>query len=430
MAFATRIKTWIAGEALTASDLNTEISIPINALSDGTKDANLAAVTASSVAVSGQLTASANANVAGNVNVTGNVVAGGIIAAPATLEIGDVRNLAITLSGGLLSLTQANGAALSTGASAGYIGMPSTTAGKSVVIAVTAPIYIQDAANASSHLTNTEFGVTAGADWASDLPFFIYAVNRGNAAVDGTDGNSAIFLSRNPTLATSPSNSANVASAGSNPSTDDYKACVLLRSATTAYTSANYTSLPCTLIGAVRMRYATATHDWTVQTLGNTDGIGQSQLNKTFATEWTFPTGQNGASSSTHVQASGGVAPVFTTQTYKYKISRTGNIHCEIYLNGDGGTDGSGGVGNTKVSMPYPAINTLYHSVLHAVMQNGAYVGVFPPLLGAGLTYFEIGRFIYDNTGFGYSASVTIGNFLAGSRTISGTLVYNAYSTT
>lgn len=83
MAFPARVKTWAAGNTLTASDLNTEFNIAINALGDGTKDANVAAFTCASATVSANVTA-------GNATVNGVLLIGTVNVAAALVPIGSI----------------------------------------------------------------------------------------------------------------------------------------------------------------------------------------------------------------------------------------------------------------------------------------------------------------------------------------------------
>lgn len=85
MSFAARIKTWAGGDTLTASDLNAEFNIAINALSDGTKDANVSALNCASIGVSGLSTLSGNVSI-GNANASGRITS-------ETLTINGVSNI-------------------------------------------------------------------------------------------------------------------------------------------------------------------------------------------------------------------------------------------------------------------------------------------------------------------------------------------------
>ena len=62
--------------------------------------------------------------------------------------------------------------------------------------------------------------------------------------------------------------------------------------------------------------------DWTVQTLGNTDGTGHFQEQTWFE----FPTGVFGSVSGTFWQPNAGTEPIFATNGARYRISRDGAV--------------------------------------------------------------------------------------------------------
>ena len=423
MAVPARIKTWVADETVSASDLNAEFNIAIGALADGTKDANISALTTATATVTGASTFNgtathegalvANSTVTlGNarsdaVNIVGNTTADLILFA-GLAQPGWTNNLGLSYASGVLKLTDREGGTLSN-TNPGYICLPSTTAGQHVILKCNANVTIQDDSNATSHFTLFEAGVTSTANWAEDVPWFLYVVNRGNTNVDGTDNNSAIFISRNPAMYTTPSAQGNIGSKGGIPATDDQTSILLFGT----YTVANYVSLPCQIIGAVRMRYATATNDWTVQALGNSDGIGKTQLEKTFSRMWTFPTGQMGASASTHLLPNGQVASVFSTAAMLFKLGPDGVMHLWCDMNGDGGADGSSGSGtgtdsNLRVAIPYAhALANQTATTVGCARIIGSVVGTVTTLIrlnASGVSYLE---FIQpdgtpvDNEGFG-----------------------------
>lgn len=284
----------------------------------------------------------------------------------------------------------------------GTIVMNSTTAGKRVILRVEANLTFRDDAHASSDLTNLGFGITETADWAQDVPFFLYACNKSNTDIDGLDGNSAFFIARAPNLTQTPSSADDIGDTGAIP-TNDSKSVILLMG---DYTIANYTSLNCQLIGSFRMRWSTTTDDWTVQTLGNTDGFGNEQLDKQFAKIWTMPLGQMGAATGTHFRANGGTAPIFTVNEYYYRIDRHGDVHVETRHSGDGGTDGSGSV-NVQMSLP------LTVSGMSADIQSEIPIGVLSSATTFGTGGLAIGTFDVTN---GYvslqyfSAATTLAN--------------------
>jgi hypothetical protein len=82
--------------------------------------------------------------------------------------------------------------------------------------------------------------------------------------------------------------------------------------------------------------------DWTVQTLGANDGIGEAFINETFGgTEYIMPAGQNGAAAGNYFSTSG-TLPVFSTNSYYYSVSKAGWVDLNVRFDGDGGTDGAG----------------------------------------------------------------------------------------
>jgi hypothetical protein len=260
---------------------------------------------------------------------------------------GLVSNLGVTLTAGTMTITDASGASLSV-QNSGYVSVPSNTPGRVASLKITAPYSFSDDNNAASDLAGLGFGITETSNWSNDMPFFLYAVNRNNSNLDGADGHSAFFLSRSFAMQTTPSDVNDVGDTDAMPSNDSQDVIVLLGS----YTKSNYVSLPCQLIGAMRMRWSSATADWTVQPLGNTDGIGTAQLTKTFGTTWVFPAGQSGASSGSFLRPNGGSVPFFSSQNFEYTIEPTGAFRIYVNLSGDGGFDGSGSV-NTLLTVPY-----------------------------------------------------------------------------
>lgn len=268
-----------------------------------------------------------------------------ITSAPA--NPGDIKNLGMTLSGGVLTITDQNGGTLSS-SNPGYVGVPSTTGGLSKTLQVLTNHTLRDDANASSDLTGLGWGITEGVDWMQDTPFFLYVVNKGNSNIDGNDGSSQFFITRVPGMNITPASADDIGDTGTIPTNDSEVVILILNDVTVA----NYTSLPCTMIGTFRMRWSSANTDWTIQTLGNTDGIGMNAIQTTCSKHWNFPTGQNGAASGNYMLANGGTAPVFTTIEYYYRVLPTGHCQIEVHLNGDGGTDGSGAV-TALIAIPF-----------------------------------------------------------------------------
>ena len=263
-------------------------------------------------------------------------------------KIGDpeISNLDLSYSAGVLSVTGQGAVPLSS-SNKGVVRSPSTVGGQSLLVNVTTPFSFNDDAHASSDLTGMGLGITEAVDWQEDLPIWVYLANRNNTDADGADGNSAIFIARNPNLRTTPSAANDIGDKDAIPVNDSQNVILLLGS----YTQANYTSLPCVLIGCFRMRWLASSTDWTVQALDSADGFGHSRLNRTFSKKWTMPLGQNSASAGTFLLPNGGTAPIFAVNRYSYVIGRDGLITIYVHLETDGGTDGAGAV-QSKLALP------------------------------------------------------------------------------
>lgn len=324
---------------------------------------------------------------------------------------GWVSNLGLTLSGGVLTVVDSQGEAL-TDENPGFVTVPSTTAGQLAVLKVTAGGVVNDDVNASSHLTNLGFGITETTAWANDMPFFLYVVNKANSDINSADGNSAFFLARHPSLATTPAAANDIGDTGAISVNDSQNVILIMDDVTVA----NYTSLPCQLIGSIRMRWSAVTADWTIQTLGNNDGFGETQLNKTFATQWTYPLNQNGASAGTYLIANGGTAPVFSSNFYSYKINRNGSCRVMIVLTGDGGTDGAGAV-RAQVTLPYT--HSIALQIDAAILRKDAATGgteFVTARVSSSVPYFEM----RDSAG----GSENNADFSNGGREIIGSVEY------
>ena len=336
---------------------------------------------------------------------------------------GFMSNLGITLSAGVLTITDAQGDALST-SNPGYITVPSTTAGQFVILKVTSPYSFTDDTGLSD-LTNFGFGITEAADWAQDVPFFLYVINKGNTDLDGANGSSVFALARTPTMATSPSSANNIGDTDAISVTDDKTSILIMASVT----EANYTSLPAQLAGGIRMQWSTTTDDWTVQTLGNKDGLGLTQIDRLLDTPWTMPTEQNGASASTYLLPNGGTAPVFSSNSYNYRLQKNGFVDVDISLSGDGGADGSGAVAS-RISLPMKSDITITNLLV------GSYSAPSAPSSGDTILLFlsitsgnAYGTLVYSSSNGATSPNIISGNinlssFSNGTRTINAKFSY------
>ena len=247
----------------------------------------------------------------------------------------------------------------------GYVRMQSTTSGDKVSLGVTAVGTFSDR-NGTSDLTAISFGLTETVDWNEDIPFFLYVVNRGNSDLDGSDGSSVFAISRSPIMVTSPASANNIHDTGDTAASETENDIFILDDVTVA----NYVSLPVQLIGAFRMQWDTDTaDDWAIQALNDADGVGPDALRRTFATTWTYPISQNGATSGSRLQAATDV-PTWATAAninYFYTISSDGwvDVHFDT-ANAGNATAGSNAEDiqitfpNKSSSEQYGATNSSY----------------------------------------------------------------------
>lgn len=319
----------------------------------------------------------------GSLSLTGGSISGSIVEIK---SVGQTVNLGMTLSSGTFTLTQANASALSSSAPA-YIGLPSTTSGRLVVLKATSnKSFIDDVG--SSEIVGEEFGVTTGVAFNQDRPFYIYAVNQND-----TDAGLEFAISPNPTAVQSP-DTANIAYRGVPASSPSDKNFFFL---TTTNVTATHNQKPCVLVGCIRMRMSSS-DDWTVQTLSSSEGDGINQtlyIGKKFI----LPTGQMGAQSGRHTVVSGGNAPTWaTTPIYYYNIDPNGWVDCIFYTT-EGGNCTNGDVGNPlKLAVPYKTNGSYYATttstylpVGFAIRGGAVYSGINLSFLDGAVSTFNIG---------------------------------------
>ncbi len=339
-------------------------------------------------------------------DASGNIVT--MNAQMQSLQSGETSNCGITYSAGTLTLTDEAGGALSA-INPCCVGVPSTTAGHNTTVCFRSPQTINDDANASSHLTNLGFGITETAHWANDMPYFLYVDNE-----DNTDINAGIFLARKPGLSVTP--------------TADYIHDKDAAAANDTQDSifgawaddSGKASKPCVLIGAIRMRWSTTTDDWTVQTLDNSDGIGQDRLKKTFAKKWMMPVGQNGAENGKYFYVSGGTAPAYSSNIISYTLNEY-KVTLNFEFSGDGGDEGAG-TNFLGLALPIGKPIDVNDNYGTFIILNGSSYNIGQIYLVGDGTYYRRARFrFYDG---GNSTSV-IGNSQNNTtRSIIGTITY------
>ena len=328
----------------------------------------------------------------------------------AMLTPGYVNNLGLTYSSSTLTVTQADGSALAA-TTPGYVAVPSTTAGQLVVLKVTATDHLFVDDGGSSDIAGEEFGVTTGVEWGTDRLFNLYVVNS-----DDTDNGLEFAISPDPTLTTSPA-TANSGYHG-NPAATPSDSNFFYLTATDVTTT--HDAKPCVCIGSIRMQMS-ASDDWTVQTLTNSDGIGKFHE----STEFTMPLAQMGAATGTFFHTNGGTAPVFTTNAYKYYMRRTGEVHCVVDLDGDGGANGAGAV-TARISLPYAAVagtNTMGTNAAFISYSNGTNDILGQLAVVPGETYM-LPRVYTSTSAF---KNLDNGDFSSGARTVRSRVIYQAF---
>lgn len=187
-------------------------------------------------------------------------------------------------------------------------------------------------------LGNSLFGITTGVNWLNDMPFYLYAVSNAN------NGENAItfMISRIPHRTVAPA-ATNIGQSGNTLASTQGSFFALA-----TITAADYAGAPCLCIGSFRMQYTGATTKWTIQTLVNSDGIGQYNDGLNI---FTLPAGQNGAQSGKHFTANGGTAPAWTSESGIYTIKRDGTVK---YLFANNGAISVSGVGSVILTAVIP----------------------------------------------------------------------------
>jgi hypothetical protein len=245
------------------------------------------------------------------------------LAAPSSLKAltdarvltGVVQNLGLTISGGTLTLTAADGSALSGGNPGKVFIGSNVNFGQMIQYTLTAPQTITEAALAGGNLFNT----VTGRAWADQMPFFVYLV------ASNTDTNPVMMICRQSHHYIA---SATIGVSGSPVADSQF-------SFFSASAPANYVGQSCVCIGSIRMTKDSA-NAWTFTALNETDGIGRFKEGELFD-----------MASNQGVSAAAGfflniTPPVFTTNVAKYSIDRQGMCYYYWNFQGDGGTDGSG----------------------------------------------------------------------------------------
>jgi hypothetical protein len=273
---------------------------------------------------------------------------------------GWTNNLGLTYASSTLTITDAQGAALST-TNPGWVTVPSTTAGTVVPMEVTAAwsgsngnYFIDD--GGASDIVGEEFGVTTSVAWANPRPFFLYA------CMQDADAGVAFAISPNPCASVVPA-TANIgyhANPAATPSDNNF--FFLCEADPTTAFDTN----PCVKIGAINM-VMSASDDWTVQALATVpSGIGQHFIDAHHAKAWTMPSGQNGATADAgsggyyYINATSGTPQYWATPAnvrYVYTIDQSGYVHVD-YNTAIAGNCAAGSAASTNaLVLPYMQVS-------------------------------------------------------------------------
>ncbi|NYT19239.1 MAG: hypothetical protein GKC08_02980 [Methanosarcinales archaeon] len=231
------------------------------------------------------------------------------------LDRGGVWNMGVFLSGGVMTLKGSDGNDLS-GTNPAYVLIPSLTVGQMTIIEVTSNWSFEDAAGTTDIAGNT-FGTTASTAWGNNLPLYIYlALN--------DDGSTLMpMLCRLPNLKETPSDAGYIGAPDD--AVCDYQSYMW---AWDNIDETTYVSNPCICIGLIAAT-KDASDDWTMGAYSNNrNGIGNFGEH----IRWSYPNGQNGAVSSSHIESNAGTEPVFSNDVYTYMVDRNGVVSFGAYM--------------------------------------------------------------------------------------------------
>lgn len=245
-------------------------------------------------------------------------------------QAGQVTNCGISVSGSTFTIAGYDVSSLSS-TNPCVVAVRSNTAGRVALSYFTSDVTFTY--GGSSDTDGNLFGIV-DSDWSNTMPFFIGVIYNGTTPY--------FTISRVP-LTVSGSASSDLCQKGD---TDcDAQGDVMILAS--GLTLSSFTSLPITQVGWFDMTYATSTSSWAAAV------TSKNGFNSDYeGVQFTFPKGQMGAVSGTHLHANGGSPPDFLSSYYNYYFNRSGIVTLFIYLDSDGGADGSGHV-QVRVSIPY-----------------------------------------------------------------------------
>ena len=309
-----------------------------------------------------------------------------------------VWNLGMSIGSNNLTIAGADGTALSS-TNPGFVVMKSNVTNGALVQYT----FTSNQVLTGSDLTNNVFGTTAGTAWDNNMPLYFGVI------ATSTDSSPVWWIGRIPFVSIGPS-AGNIGTPSS--SVADSEGSIFLW---TSATVANYVGMYTGCVGSI-LATKSSGDAWTLVN-ADTSGVGQFVEG-----DFAFPLAQNGAATGTYFYANGGTAPIFTTNSYTYSISKEGLVTLTIYCTGDGGTDGAGAV-NAQIAMPYRpyVFPTANNGCLgcFAITEAGTgaiTVSAIPQDTGAP------NAFQFYNNGNG--TLITNANFSNGSRYVQAKLVY------
>jgi hypothetical protein len=322
-------------------------------------------------------------------------------------RIGSER-LGIKYDSGTFSVIHANGLDLSS-TNAAYVTLPSkANPGQFTTYDVTANQSFIDGTG-SSEIVGNKFGFVSAVAIAVDVPFFLYAVT--NDAEDGV----TFMISRHPHRNISPS----AADIGAPDDVAALKEGDFFSLENIDETL--YESNPCICVGSFRMQMTTTGWEWAVQSLVNTDGIDQYQEQTVFIQ----PKAQFAANNNSYSVPTGGVGtlPVFSTNEGEYYITRDGYVNYNLFLSGDGGTDGTQAE-DVLITVPFNGNITSVN--VHGV-GTASWAGGNTFDISFRLSTLNTALLIQDN--LSPSGRVQWSVFTAGTRNITATIYYKLGTT-
>lgn len=323
-------------------------------------------------------------------------------------------NMSWSHSAGTLKIVGGNGSPLSA-ANPGYVYMEKVSGGGRKLFKITADTYasFQDR-TAGTDIDGFLFGTTTARAWATQKPFWLYAVN-----TDDTDAGIRFAIAALPAFRSTPSSGNRIGYKGNVPSVNtDLQSFFFMDSSDTT----SFTSKPCLQIAGLTMQ-KDSSNEWALGTSIDFDRLFSPDpfVNIGF----TYPVGHAGAGSATYLKSAGGTLPVFSASNYGYKIYNDRRVEAFFILDADGGTDGSGAF-STRITVPFPIASSSQNDGFAMLVGTHS---IFLQLPGGIVQARAVESSTDQCLDIGKWNSSTFyenGDFTNGSRSISGRVTYTA----